>query len=103
MEMKRSSSSLVCLVLLLSISLACIVNVEGARPLKSKDKVVRPQNIYGGGGGYYIPGPGMSGALPSPLYGGFGFGPSGFCTFPGGCVPASPLFPGSSSSHSASP
>ncbi|KAL3738916.1 hypothetical protein ACJRO7_020318 [Eucalyptus globulus] len=104
MEMKRSSSSsssLVCLVLLLSLFLACNVNVEGARMLKSKDKAVHPQNIYGGTGGYYFPGPGTGGALPNPGFaGGIGFGPSGFCTFPGGCVPATPIFPGSSSGAS---
>ncbi|KAI3420756.1 SBP-type domain-containing protein [Psidium guajava] len=100
MEAKRSSwsLSLVWLVLLLSLlSLACNVNVEGARTLKSKDRVIRPQNIYGGVGGYYFPGPGTGGALPSPGFvGGVGFGPSGFCTLPGGCVPTGPTVPGSS-------
>ncbi|KAI6706531.1 hypothetical protein NL676_009493 [Syzygium grande] len=98
MEMKRSSSlpssSLVCLVLLLSLSLARNVSVEGARLLKSKDKVVRPQNIDGGLGGYYFPSP--DGALPSPAFsGGIGFGPSWFCTLPGGCIPGAPIIPGS--------
>lgn len=65
-------------------------DVEGAgRPLKKEEKVVdQPQNFLGGGG--------ISGLFPSPGFTGVGFGPSGFCTFPGGCTPtpALPTIPG---------
>ncbi|KAL3738919.1 hypothetical protein ACJRO7_020321 [Eucalyptus globulus] len=60
--------------------------------LKCKDKVVHPQNIYGGVGGHYFPGPGIGGALPSPeFFSRIGFGLSGFCTLSSECALAGPI------------
>lgn len=68
-------------LLLTAILVVAAMPVEGGRMLKSNEKgevVAQPQNIYGGVGGIY---PG------SPGFTGIGFGPSGFCSLPGGCVP----------------
>ncbi|CAL0300150.1 unnamed protein product [Lupinus luteus] len=54
--------------------------VEGAgRKLKEAEKVDHPQNFIGGIGG--------TGTFPSPSFTGVVFGPSIFCTYPGGCTP----------------
>ncbi|WKA02610.1 hypothetical protein VitviT2T_020778 [Vitis vinifera] len=65
------------------------VKVEGGRILKSKgdDQVAHPQNFFAGFGTFPTPG----------LAAGVGFGPSGFCSFPGiGCVRVQPTNPGGS-------
>lgn len=71
------------------LMLALASEVEGGRKLKSKEeKVDHPQSFLGGG---------MGGIFPSPGFAGFGFGPSGFCTFPGGCSPTLLINPGGGS------
>ncbi|KAF7805027.1 Glucan endo-1,3-beta-glucosidase 1 [Senna tora] len=75
--MERASKLLVVLAMVLLLLLAS--EVEGGRKLRSKED--RPQSFLGG-------------IFPSPGFAGFGFGPSGFCTFPGGCTPTLPINPG---------
>ena len=78
------------LLLILAIVVVVLASdVEGGRKLKEKkDNVDHPQNFLGGIGGLF----------PSPGFAGVGFGPSGFCTFPGGCTPTLPTNPGSGGS-----
>ncbi|MED6192095.1 hypothetical protein PIB30_006921 [Stylosanthes scabra] len=80
-------------VVILAIIMVVMVlasEVEGGRELKGdkglmkkedeKNNVDQPQNFVGG----------MGAILPSPngfTFTGVGFGPNGFCTFPGGCTP----------------
>lgn len=86
-DMKRVSKVLVVLAM---VAVVLASEVEGGRKLKSKEeKVDHPQSFLGGSGGG-----GLGGIFPSPGFTGFGFGPSGFCTFPGGCTPTLPINPG---------
>ena len=78
---------------ILFVAFAFEVKVEGGRSLKNKDddgdkeEVAHPQNFFAGIGTF--PSPGMAA--------GFGFGPSGFCSFPGlGCVRLQPTNPSGS-------
>jgi len=77
--------------MLAMVVLVCASNVEGGRLLKEEEEdVEQPQNFPGSGG--------LGGIFPSPSPGfsftGVGFGPNGFCTFPGGCTPTFPTLPG---------
>ncbi|KAK7392116.1 hypothetical protein VNO78_20543 [Psophocarpus tetragonolobus] len=80
---------------LVMVAVVLVSNVEGGRLLK-EENVDHPQNFLGPGG--------LGGIFPSPSPGfsftGVGFGPSGFCTFPGGCTPATtlPTIPGAGGS-----
>jgi len=77
-------------VMLAMVALVCGSNVEGGRLLKEEENVKQPQNFLGSGG--------LGGIFPSPSPGfsftGVGFGPNGFCSFPGGCTPTLPTLPG---------
>nr|KYP74252.1 hypothetical protein KK1_006923 [Cajanus cajan] len=81
------------LVMLVMVVMVVASNVEGGRLLK-EENVDKPQNFLGSGG--------LGGIFPSPSPGfsftGIGFGPSGFCTFPGGCTPNLPTIPGAGGS-----
>ncbi|KAK7344299.1 hypothetical protein VNO77_13745 [Canavalia gladiata] len=83
------------LVMLAIVVVILASNVEGGRLLKGnkEENVKQPQNFLGGGGSGLFPSPGFS-------FTGVGFGPSGFCTFPGGCTgtPTLPTFPGAGGS-----
>ncbi|OIV91077.1 hypothetical protein TanjilG_17037 [Lupinus angustifolius] len=76
---------------LLFLTLAMMVmilasDVEGAgRKLKEAEKVDHTQNFIGGIGG--------TGTFPSPSFTGVVFGPSIFCTYPGGCTTPTPTLP----------
>lgn len=83
--MERVSVVKVLLVLGM-VMLLLTSEAEGGRKLKSNDEEKKdPQNFLGGGG--------LGGIFPSPGFAGLGFGPSGFCTFPGGCTPSLPINP----------
>ncbi|TKY52342.1 hypothetical protein E2542_SST23862 [Spatholobus suberectus] len=73
---------------LVMLAMVLASDVEGGRLLK-EENVDHPQNFLGSGG--------LGGIFPSPSPGfsftGVGFGPSGFCTFPGGCSPSLPTIP----------
>ncbi|RDY12123.1 hypothetical protein CR513_03122, partial [Mucuna pruriens] len=89
--MERVSKVLVMLAMVLVVF---AWDVEGRRLLK-EENVDEPQNFIGSGG--------LGGIFPSPSPGfsftGVGFGPSGFCTFPGGCTPSTlPTIPGAGGS-----
>ncbi|KAH7542903.1 hypothetical protein FEM48_Zijuj02G0124500 [Ziziphus jujuba var. spinosa] len=62
-------------ILMTTMLVALALDVEGGRMLKSNDQVDHPQNFVGGIAGGVYPGPTFAT--------GFGFGPSGFYTFPG--------------------
>ena len=85
--MERVNKKLVLLLLLVIVVVALAPNVEGGRRLKSREEkdVDHPQSFLGGGG--------LGGIFPSPGFAGVVFGPSGFCTFPGGCTPPLPTTP----------
>lgn len=74
-------------ILLISAIMLVVLasDVEGGRKLKDhkEENVDHPQNFIGGIGG--------TGIFPSPGFTGVGFGPSVFCTFPGGCTPTPTL------------
>ncbi|MDG2835133.1 hypothetical protein P7M40_24950, partial [Vibrio parahaemolyticus] len=84
------------LVMLSMVVLVLASNAEGGRLLE-EENVEQPQTFLGSGGG-------LGGIFPSPSPGfsftGVGFGPSGFCTFPGGCTgtPSLPTIPGAGGS-----
>ncbi|KAE9589543.1 hypothetical protein Lal_00000214 [Lupinus albus] len=77
------------LFLILTIMVMVLASdVEGGgRKLKEEKNVDHPQNFIGGIGG--------SGTFPGPGFTGVGFGPSIFCTYPGGCTqtPTLPFIP----------
>lgn len=87
--MERVIRVLLIFTIFFLVFVALEVEVEGGRTLKSKedDGVVHPQNFFAGFGTFPTPG----------LAAGVGFGPSGFCAFPGiGCVRVQPTNPGGS-------
>ncbi|KAL2325625.1 hypothetical protein Fmac_024683 [Flemingia macrophylla] len=90
--MERVSKVLVMLAMVLMVFAS---NVKGGRLLK-EENVDKPQNFLGSGG--------LGGIFPNPSPGfsftGVGFGPSGFCTIPGGCTPSFPTIPGVAGSGS---
>ncbi|CAJ1977876.1 unnamed protein product [Sphenostylis stenocarpa] len=87
---KMEKVTKVLLVMLAMVVLLHAWDVEGGRLLKEEENVDQPQNFIGPGG--------LGGIFPSPSPGfsftGVGFGPNGFCTFPGGCTPTLPTLPG---------
>lgn len=84
--MERVSRLILVILTILLVAIALEVKV-GGRSLKNKDdEVVQPQNFFAGFGTF--PSPGLAAGF------GFGFGPSGFCSFPGiGCVRVQPTNP----------
>ncbi|KAG4983331.1 hypothetical protein JHK82_028171 [Glycine max] len=82
--MERVAKVVVMLAMVVLVLIAS--NVEGGRLLK-QENVDQPETFLGGI--FPSPSPGFS-------FTGVGFGPSGFCTFPGGCTgtPSLPTIPG---------
>ncbi|OEL12776.1 hypothetical protein BAE44_0026207 [Dichanthelium oligosanthes] len=95
---KRSSSgsaSLLVLGLLLAASLACQCHGTRDVPAEPDGKPLRPQNVFGFGGGGFYPGPSVNWVFPGPN----GVTPQvGFAGMPG-----SSAFPGVGGSSGVSP
>ncbi|XLT08809.1 hypothetical protein HN51_054602 [Arachis hypogaea] len=86
--MGQRVTKLMAVILAIIMVVALASEVEGGRKLKGDKGIMKkddenmdqPQNFVGG----------MGAILPSPngyTFTGVGFGPNGFCTFPGGCTP----------------
>ncbi|XLU70491.1 hypothetical protein S245_029544 [Arachis hypogaea] len=87
-KMGQRVTKLMAVILAIIMVVVLASEVEGGRKLKGDKGIMKkddenmdqPQNFVGG----------MGAILPSPngyTFTGVGFGPNGFCTFPGGCTP----------------